>query len=110
MACQEAGHRGDDVADRAWPAVEWRSRRDGGEVAIGLSDDGTGIAADDVPHLFDRFYRCRSGGGGAGAGSAIAASRTRTMAGRITAVSTSDNEVTLTVRLPARDPPAEPRR
>ena len=50
-----------------------------GQMAITVSDDGAGIAAADLPHLFDRLYRAdesrtrRTGGtGGSGLGLAIA--------------------------------------
>ncbi|HEX9039128.1 MAG TPA: ATP-binding protein [Ktedonobacterales bacterium] len=47
---------------------------DTSEVAITVSDDGPGVAPEDVPHLFERFYRARRGegrSGGAGIGLAI---------------------------------------
>ena len=44
-------------------------------LAVSISEDGIGIAADDIPHVFDRFYRTdhsRSLGiGGTGLGLAI---------------------------------------
>ena len=51
-------------------------RDPGGQVAIAVSDDGAGIAAADLPHLFDRLYRADQSRsrrtGGAGLGLAIA--------------------------------------
>ncbi len=48
-----------------------------GDVAVSVTDTGVGIPADDVPHLFDRYYQSRrsvapaTGEGGRGLGLAI---------------------------------------
>ncbi len=56
----------------------------GGSVQISVADDGPGIAAEDLPHIFDRFWR---GGGvrvdGSGLGLAIARELVRAHGGRI---------------------------
>jgi two-component system sensor histidine kinase BaeS len=55
--------------------VTLAARRDGdgvGDVLLEVTDTGTGIAADDLPHVFDRFWRAeksrsrRTGGSGLG--------------------------------------------
>jgi signal transduction histidine kinase len=49
----------------------------GDDVEVSVTDTGPGIAADDLPHLFDRFYQSRQtvapamGDGGKGLGLAI---------------------------------------
>lgn len=35
-------------------------RTDNGEVTISVRDQGIGINASDMPHIFDRFYRIES--------------------------------------------------
>lgn len=59
-------------------------------VTITVSDTGVGIAPQDVPHVFDRFYRsdmARSEEGGFGLGLAIAKGIVDSMNGTITAES-----------------------
>ncbi len=78
-----------------------------GELIITVSDSGEGIAADHLPHVFERFYRAdvardRSHGG-AGIGLAIAKALTEAHGGRITAASRGPGlGSTFTIELPAR--------
>jgi len=59
--------------------VSVRLREIDGEVEVSVVDTGAGIAAADLPHIFDRYYRGRGASGqpsgdarGAGLGLAIA--------------------------------------
>jgi two-component system OmpR family sensor kinase len=81
-------------------------RRTGDEVVIDVSDTGPGIAPEDLPHVFDRFYRATARAGGAGLGLAIADSLTRAMSGRLAVRSVVGEGTTFTVRVPAA--PAAP--
>ncbi len=50
------------------------ARRIGPDLEISVADNGRGIASQDLPHVFDRFYRGRSqtsGREGSGLGLAI---------------------------------------
>jgi signal transduction histidine kinase len=52
-----------------------RARRVDGGVEVEVDDDGRGIEADDLPHIFDRFYRGGQGRAGSGAGLGLAIAR-----------------------------------
>ena len=72
--------------------IEVRAELENGEaLAISIIDDGIGIHASDLPHVFDRFYRSdqsRSRGiGGTGLGLAIARSIVEAHAGTIAVAS-----------------------
>ena len=59
-------------------------------VGIAVADEGVGIPADDLPHVFDSFYRARRGDRvppGTGLGLAIASGLVEAMGGRIEAAS-----------------------
>ncbi|MYR60024.1 two-component sensor histidine kinase, partial [Streptomyces sp. SID625] len=56
--------------------VALAAHRDGDTVVLTVADTGTGIAPDDLPHVFDRFWRAEKSRsrrtGGSGLGLAIA--------------------------------------
>ena len=63
------------------------------ELALCVSDTGAGIAPDDLPHIFTRFYRAdrarsREDGGGSGIGLTIAKHFIEAQGGRIEVAST----------------------
>lgn len=76
---------------------------------LSVRDEGTGIAPDDLPHVFDRFYRADEArsraSGGSGLGLAIARTIVEQYAGEITAASVVGEGATFTVRLPADPTP-----
>lgn len=69
-----------------------------------VADTGIGISGEDIPYLFDRFYRvdkARSGGaGGAGLGLSICKEIVESNGGTITVSSVPGKGTTFTVRLP----------
>lgn len=63
------------------------ARRTGSNVEVSVRDSGEGIRAEDLPHIFERFYRGEKsrnrGTGGAGLGLAIARGIVRAHGGDI---------------------------
>ena len=78
--------------------------RQGEEVELRVSDSGPGIAAEDLPHLFERFYRgdrARSrSAGGSGLGLAIARQWVEAHGGRIWVENRETGGARFVVRLP----------
>jgi len=84
--------------------VEVRTATYDGSVTITVSDNGEGIAAKDLPHVFERFYRVDAARdrehGGAGIGLAIAKALVQAHGGSIAATSRGagqGSEFTLTL-------------
>jgi heavy metal sensor kinase len=78
--------------------------RQGGAVILRVSNSGAGIAAEDLPRIFERFYRtdkARCGGGGhTGLGLAISKAIVDAHGGSLEAASQPGKGATFTVRLP----------
>jgi signal transduction histidine kinase len=73
-----------------------------GHVMLRIRDSGPGIPADDLPHIFDRFYRgdqARQANGASGLGLAIARSLVEAHGGRLTAENTTGGAL-FTIQLP----------
>lgn len=78
-------------------------------VAIAVSDNGSGIAAEHLPHIFEPFFTTRSSGTGTGLGLAVCRSLVEDGGGNIAVASTEGGGSTFTVRLPrCYDVPALP--
>ncbi len=86
-----------------------RVRTEGSDATLVVEDDGPGIRAEDLPRLFDRFYRAAGApGGGTGLGLAIAAWIVERHDGRIEAANRPEGGARFTVRLPTARPTVAP--
>ncbi|WP_434975712.1 sensor histidine kinase [Streptomyces bluensis] len=84
--------------------VTLRCRRTGDQVVIEVADTGTGIAADDLPRVFDRFWRADKSRnrqtGGSGLGLAVVRQLTEAHGGTVSVTSTPNEETVFTLSLP----------
>jgi len=78
------------------------SQRDG-SVIVEVQDTGAGIPPEDLPHVFERFYRSTDSGG-MGLGLAIARDLVEAHGGRLTASSEPGRGTTMRMELPATAP------
>lgn len=76
-----------------------------GRLEIEVADTGDGIAPEDLPHIFDRFYRGGEGSRDAGLGLGLSISRelARALGGDITAASTPGKGSRFTLTIPVAD-------
>jgi two-component system sensor histidine kinase MprB len=76
-----------------------------GEGTVEVSDRGPGIGADDLPHVFDRFYRAPSARGtpGSGLGLAIVKQVVESYGGSVTAANAPEGGARLRLRLPVAE-------
>ena len=75
---------------------------DDAQVVVSVKDTGCGISPDDLPRIFERFYRCDQSRSQAGIGLGLSLARAiaRAHGGDITATSTLHQGSTFTVTLP----------
>jgi signal transduction histidine kinase len=85
-------------------SITLTAKADRASVTIEVADTGSGIAPEDLPHVFDRFYRADKSrareSGGSGLGLAIAKSIVEAHGGSIGAVSQPGQGTQLIIQLP----------
>ena len=82
-----------------------------GAAVISVSDTGTGISPEDLPHVFDRFYRVDPSRnrvtGGAGLGLTIVKRLVEVHGGRVDVTSVFGSGTTFTVQIPFAGPESD---
>ncbi len=85
--------------------------RKAGSVRISIADNGVGISAEDLPHIFDRFYRCDKARGreqgSTGLGLSIAKSIVEMISGEISVTSALGRGTTFEIKLKTNISPGE---
>jgi signal transduction histidine kinase len=81
-----------------------RTGQDGASAVLEVTDTGVGIPADELPRIFDRFWRGQAAAqtSGSGIGLAIAAELTSAHGGTLTAASQPGAGTSFTLTLPRR--------
>ncbi|MFC4500902.1 MULTISPECIES: sensor histidine kinase [Streptomyces] len=91
--------------------VTLTARRAGADVVLAVADTGTGITAEDLPHVFERFWRAEKSRsrrtGGSGLGLAIVRHLVAAHGGTAEATSTPGSGSVFTLILPAAPAPQD---
>ncbi|MFS4094434.1 sensor histidine kinase [Streptomyces sp. AF1A] len=91
--------------------VTLAARRDGSDVVLTVADTGCGIAAEELPHVFERFWRAEKSRsrrtGGSGLGLPIVRHMVAAHGGTAEAASEPGAGAVFTLRLPAGQMPGE---
>jgi len=115
-----AGDRGQlmqvftNILNNAYDAMEGKGRirisvrRRGNEAEVDIVDDGPGISAESLPHIFEPFYTTKPEGQGTGLGLAICHGIVHSHRGSIVARNVPGGGAGFLVTLPVREPPKPP--
>jgi signal transduction histidine kinase len=89
---------------RRWLGIRATFAKSGNEIQISVSDQGLGIAASDLPHIFKPFYRSPSVAAaqihGTGLGLTVARSIAEAMKGQLTVTTNPGSGSTFTLHIP----------
>ncbi len=90
---------------RGGAAIHWSTVAEDALVGLRCHDEGPGISPEDLPHLFERFYRAGDAeDGGFGLGLPIARDAVQALGGTIEVLSRSGEGTTVRVSLPTGRP------
>jgi len=90
----------DNAVSFARQRVQVELRRDENEALVVVSDDGPGIAPEDLPRVFDRFFTTRGESRGTGLGLALARAVVEAHGGTIHAESPPSGGARFVIRVP----------
>ena len=95
-----------NAVEHGGDAVFVRVERQGDEALVDVTDRGPGIPPEQLPHLFDRFYKADAARSsrGSGLGLAIARENARLLGGDVVVRSTPGEGARFTLRLPVTQP------
>lgn len=106
-----AAAAGADRGRTAAATVTLAARRDGDHVVLDVTGTGTGIVPEDLPHVFDRFWRAEKSRsrrtGGSGLGLPIVRHLLAAHGGTAEATSEPGTGSVFTLRLPGGEPPKD---
>lgn len=88
--------------------VTVQTSADDGTITITVTDQGPGIDAGSLPHVFDRFYRSlrTAATGGSGVGLSVARGFVEAHHGTMTVRSDPGHGAAFTIRIPREEPDA----
>jgi two-component system sensor histidine kinase MtrB len=91
-----------NAVEHGGPRIETTVRRAAGALTITVADDGPGIAAEHLPHVFDRFYKADQARSrpGSGLGLAIALENAHLLGARLSVASEPGRGTRFRVELP----------
>ena len=97
----------DNARQHGAPPVEVSTAERNGWVTIDVCDAGTGIPEQDLPHIFDRFYKSdpSRSSSGSGLGLAIALENARLVGGTIDVITPEEQGTRFRLQLPSGEVP-----
>ena len=82
--------------------IQLKATEKDGRVEISVTDNGCGIASDELPYIFNRFYQAKNAGRGTGIGLAIVKAFTELHHGEVSATSKLGKGSTFTINIPVK--------
>ena len=82
--------------------IQLKATEKDGRVVISVTDNGCGIASDELPYIFNRFYQAKNAGRGTGIGLAIVKAFTELHHGEVSSTSKLGGGSTFTINIPVK--------